>query len=124
MLRWYTIGVALLLTLVLGCTTTKLLDFTVISTRSIQLAGNPNFEVREKRVRGEDEASMVFVFPVGTLDVGEAIGRAIDSEPGCVALQDGSIVREERLFFPFLYADSKIVVEGSPIIDTSRTGGP
>jgi hypothetical protein len=40
--------------------------------------------------------------------------------PGGVALVDGSIKLTQRIFFPFIYADSKVVVEGTPLVDPAR----
>ena len=50
----------------LGCTTTKLPDFTLISTRSVHAVGNTDLEVASNRVRGEDKIAILL------LRVGEA----------------------------------------------------
>jgi hypothetical protein len=54
------------------------------------------------------------------MSIRTALERAIDSVPGGVALVDGSIKLNQRIFFPFIYADSKIVVEGTPLVDPTR----
>ena len=108
----------------LGCTTTTLLDFTVVSTRSVQLTGNANLERGDNRVEAEMMQRVFIVFPVGELNVRSTIDQAIAVQPGCVALLDGSIKLHERLFFPFLYADSRLVVEGTPLIDPSQVREP
>jgi hypothetical protein len=100
-----------------GCTTTKLLDFTLLSNRSIQLSDG-RFSVGTQRISGEDMAYLVFVVPVGQLEIGEALSRAIDSHPECVALQDGTILVEQRTVFPLLYSDARVVVEGFPVTES------
>jgi hypothetical protein len=51
-----------------------------------------------------------------------AVARAIDSVPGGVALVDGSLNLTQRICFPFIYADSKIVVEGTTLVEPAREG--
>ena len=104
-----------------GCTTTPILDFSIISTKSLSVEDLGRLERREVRVSGQTEQQVYFIVPVGNVSVRTSVDRAIDSEPGCVALVDGSINLTQRMFFPFIYADSKIVVEGTPLIDPART---
>ena len=105
-----------------GCTTRPILDFTVLSTRSLPSGGLEGLERRETRAWGESSQQIFIVFPVGDISIGTSLERAINSVPGCVALVDGSITLEERIFFPLIYADSKIVVQGTPLIDPARVG--
>jgi hypothetical protein len=101
----------------LGCSTTTLLDFTLLSNRSIDLGKGRPLSVGAERVSGEDKMFVAFILPVGSLDIAEALSRAIDSQPRCVALQDGKITLEQRTFFPLIYSDSRIVVEGFPVTE-------
>ena len=81
----------------------------------------------ETRAFGESGQQIFIVFPVGDISIRTSLERAISSVPGCVALVDGSITLQERIFFPFIYADSKIVIQGTPLIDPTRIenrGGP
>jgi hypothetical protein len=109
-----------LLMVVGGCTTTPILNFSIISTKSLPVEDLGKLERREMRVRGQTEQQVYFIIPVGNVSIRTALERAIDSVPGCVALVDGSIELVQRVFFPFIYADSKIVVEGTPLIDPTR----
>jgi hypothetical protein len=110
----------LLLLLTGGCSTTPILDFSIISTKSLPVEDLGRLERRETRVSGETGQQVYIIFPVGNLSVRTALERAIASVPGCVALVDGSINLYQRMFFPFIYADSKIVVEGTALIDPAR----
>lgn len=110
-----------------GCTTRPILDFTVLSTRSLPAGGLEGLERRETRAFGESGQQIFIVFPVGDISIRTSLERAISSVPGCVALVDGSITLQERIFFPFIYADSRIVIQGTPLIDPTRIenrGGP
>ena len=42
--------------------------------------------------------------------------RAIESQPGAVALVDG-VVSFKSWIIPFIYGQQKYIVEGSPLID-------
>lgn len=103
-----------------GCTTTPLLNFSIISTKSLSPEALGSLDRGSNRAVGETYQQTYLIFPVGALDVQATIDRAIESQPGCVAIADGTIRRESRIFFPFIYADSKIVVEGTPLFDMSR----
>jgi hypothetical protein len=109
--------------LVAGCSTTKLLDFTLLSNRSIHLAEG-NFVVGPERVSGDDKMFVAFILPFGQIDIGEALSRAISSHPGCVALQDETIVLEQRTFFPLVCSDSRIIVEGFPVTESPAVASP
>ena len=114
---------ALLLSFLLvagGCTTTPILDFSIISTKSLPVEALEGLERREMRVTGQTEQQVYFIVPIGNLSIRTAVERAIDSVPGGVALVDGSINLTQRIFFPFIYADSKVVVEGTPLVDPAR----
>ena len=104
----------------LGCTTTTLLDFTIVSTRTVQLAENPSLRRTDERVSGEMLQRTYLIFPVGHLDVRTTIEQAIASRPGCVALLDGSIQLHDRMFFPLIYGETRLTVEGTPLIDDSQ----
>lgn len=103
-----------------GCTTTPILDFSIISTKSLPVEDLEGLERREIRVTGQTKQRVYFIVPVGNVSIRTALERAIDSVPGGVALVDGSIKLKQRIFFPFIYADSKIVVEGTPLVDPAR----
>jgi len=112
---------AWLLVVATGCTTTSLLTFTIISSKSLPAEDLQRLERLEKRVSGETDQQIYVIFPVGAVDIQKSLDRAIESEPGCVALVDGSVTLYQRIFFPLIYADNKIVVEGTPLIDPTRT---
>lgn len=108
-------GVVLFLLWFSGCTT-RLVDFTMISTKNIDLSRSADFKRAQQRVKGKDEAMIIIFIPTGVPNMKEAIDRALESVPGAVALVDGVVYQEA---FWFIIGTSSYVVEGTPIIDTS-----
>ncbi len=105
----------------LGCASTILLNYSLLSTRSVDLSRTPTLEQRAIRTSGEDKTRTVTIIPIGTLSLQEAIDNALSSVPGCVALKDGTI-KLEYGGLPFVYLESRIIVEGFPIIDPELAG--
>ncbi len=103
-----------------GCTTT-IVDFTIVSTKNIDLSRAGEFERSPHMVRGNDVAHWVTIFPLGSPEMKPAIDRAIQSVPGCVALVDGRI-RERFWYIPFIYGQDAIIAEGTPLIDPNMIG--
>lgn len=110
--RWSTLFLILLLA---GCTT-RLIDFTMISTKNIDFSRSANFQRGKTRVEGKDSASIIIIIPTGVPSMKEAIDRAIESVPGAVALVDG-VVSSKVFYFPYLFGESTYLVEGTPLID-------
>ena len=100
---------------IIGCAT-RLVDFTIISTKNIDLARGADFKRGPSRVEGEDKASIIIFIPTGTPNIKEAIDRAIESVPGAIALLDG-VVTAKAFWIPYIYGESSYIVEGTPLID-------
>lgn len=98
-----------------GCTT-RLVDFTIISSKNIDLSRGAEFKRSKERVNGEDMAHIIIIIPTGMPNAKEAMDRAIESVPGAVALLDG-VITQEFFWFPYIYGYSKFIVEGTPLID-------
>jgi hypothetical protein len=98
--------VVMLLALALASCTTRLVDFTIISTKNLDLSKGATFERGRSRVQGADQ---VFIMK-------EALDRAIESVPGAVAILDG-VITQRAWSIPFIYGESGFLVEGTPLID-------
>lgn len=100
------------LLLILSACTTRVTDFTIISTKNHQI--NVSQEARGPRVEGEDMAAMILFIPTGQPNVKNAVDRAIESAgPGYDALVDG-VVNYYFAYF-ILGASFGYKVEGTPI---------
>ena len=105
------------LVVLLTACTTRLLDFTVISSKNIDLSKAATFERGKSRVEGVDKAYIIIFIPTGIPNMKEAIDRALEKVPGAVALVDG-VVSSKFAYF-VVAAMTAYVVEGTPLIDPS-----
>jgi hypothetical protein len=98
-----------------GCTH-RLVDFTVISSKNIELSRGADLKRAPKRVKGEDRTHIIVFIPTGVPSAKEAMDRAIESVPGAVGLLDG-VITEHAFYIPYIYGQQWIEVEGTPLID-------
>lgn len=111
-------GLCIIAISVVGCTR-RITDFTIISTKNMDLSQTSGFTRGSERVTGEDKASIIVIIPTGEPDLKEAIDRAIESTPGAVGLVDG-VVRYKWFYIPYIYGETTYEVEGTPLIDSSK----
>jgi len=107
------------LVLCTGCAT-RFLDFTLVSTKNIELSRAQTFQRARARVDGEDRVHWIIIIPTGVPSAKEAMDRAIESVPGAVALVDG-VITAKIWWIPYIYGQQKYVVEGTPLIDPALT---
>jgi hypothetical protein len=101
----------------IGCTT-RLVDFTVISTKNVDWSKATTYQRNGQRAEGLDRAHIIIFIPTGIPNMKESIDRAIESVPGGVALVDG-VVSSKFFYIPYIYGQSSYVVEGSVLVDPS-----
>lgn len=106
---------AVVATLMAGCTT-RLTDFTVISSKNIDWNRANEFQRASKRVEGIDLVHTIVFVPIGVPHVKEALDRAIEAMPGTVALLDGVVIYK-YWYIPYVYGRQWYVIEGTPLID-------
>jgi len=97
-----------------GCTH-RLLDFTVLSSKNLDVAKMSQLERAGARQTGKDTTYVIIFIPIGLPDLKGAIDRALEKVPGAVALADG-VVRAKSMWF-VLFGFNSIIVEGTPLID-------
>jgi len=102
-----------------GCVT-RLADFTLISTKNIDLTKGATFQRAQSRVKGEDSAAIIIFIPTGVPNMKTAIDKAIESVPGAIALLDG--VLSQQSFWVILFGQYGYIVEGTPLIDPALAG--
>lgn len=120
MIRWFLL-LSVLTLINVGCTT-RLVDFTTISTKNVDWSRAATFNRASARVEGKDLVHIIIFIPTGTPNMKEAIDRAIESKPGGVALVDG-VVYSKVWYIPYIYGQISYVVEGTPLLDPSLIGG-
>lgn len=106
----------MIFSLLFGCTQ-RMVDFTIISTKNVDLSRAETFQRGKMRIKGEDVAHMILYFPIGTPNIKQAIDKALQSIPGAVALVDGVVYYKS--WWAILYGQLIYIVEGTPLIDPS-----
>jgi len=96
-----------------GCSQ-RLGDFTVLSTKNVDLS---NFSTQTAkgldRVRGEDVGHIIICFPNKIPTFKEAIDIALE-ENNAYMLSD-AVVRYDYFIVPYIYGQMKFVAEGVPV---------
>lgn len=100
-----------------GCSQ-QLFNFTLVSTKSIELEKLSTLKKSTEKVVGEDKASLIIFIPTRTIKIDQAITNTIDAIPGCIALMDG-VVYSKFWWIPYIYGEQKFVIEATPLIDPS-----
>lgn len=109
----------MLMTAMSGCTT-RFVDYTMLSTKNMDLSKAGTYTRAGNRVRGQDSQYWIIFIPTsGSPNVKEATDRAIEAVPGAVALVDGVVYSRG---WWFLFGESTFIVEGLPLIDPSLPG--
>ena len=113
------IFILLFVVILSGCVT-RLADFTLISTKNIDLTRGASFKRAQSRVTGEDSVNIIIIIPTGVPNMKTAIDKAIESVPGAIALLDG-VLSQKVWYIPYIFGQSSFVVEGTPLIDPALT---
>lgn len=106
--------VLLTATLASGCTH-RLGDFTIISSKNVDLSHGAEFKRANARVKGEDMVFLILGIPTGMPNMKTALDHAIEKNPYAVGLVDG-VVTHKRFSF-ILFGEEGFEVEGTPLID-------
>lgn len=97
-----------------GCSQ-RMIDFTIISSKNINLARGAEFKRAKVRTSGEDKQHIIFFIPTGVPNLKEAMDRAIESTPGAVALVDGVVMQHS--WWIGIYGQNWIEIKGTALID-------
>ncbi|MGO1297036.1 MAG: hypothetical protein ACTMIA_06945 [Vibrio sp.] len=107
---------AIVATLVTTGCSTRVADFTIASTKNVNL--NSGDFIKGKRVTGTDTRAIVLI-PVGHPNIKEAADDAIEKDHCAVALTD---VTTDYSHFALLFGYSRFTVEGDLVIDRNQPG--
>lgn len=104
--------------LLFGSCSHRVLDFTLISSKNVDITKSASFVRGKNRVSGNDMVHWIIIVPTGTVSIKKALDRAIESTPGCVALLDG-VIYTKFWWIPYIYGQQEASIEGTPLIDPS-----
>ena len=103
--------------MMLSACTHRIIDFTIISTKNIDLSQAHKLKRGAQRVSGEDTRHIIVIIPIGSMpNLKEAVDTALEKIPGAVALLDGVIYRKSW-YIPWIYGEDSYIVEGTALID-------
>ena len=102
---------------ILSSCSQHIFDFTLVSTKNVDLSKAGTFMRTNTRVKGEDGVYMVIYIPLGMPNVKTAIDKAIESTPGAIALIDCVVI--SKSWWAVLTGYTAYVVEGTALIDPS-----
>jgi hypothetical protein len=103
---------------VTGCTH-RIGDFTVASTKNMDVTDATHKIDYGKRAKGIDRAHIILFIPTGIPNMKEAMDNTIESSPGAVGLSDVTIKRGS-FYIPFVYGQEWYEVEGTPIREVTK----
>lgn len=106
-----------LLALCTGCTN-RLTDFTLISSKNIDVAALGKATRGSQRVSGKDVGQIVLFFPVSAPNIKNAMDKSLQQYPGSVALVDG-VVYQQSWYIPCIYGQTNYIVEGTPLLENT-----
>ena len=108
----------LLLSLLTGSCAPKVMNFSVVSSKNINLKSISEYQVSSKMIKGESMESLVLFIPTGLPTADEAIQDAL-RKSGSIALVNGTITQPYWWFF--LYGKFGYEVEGYPLIKPTKS---
>jgi hypothetical protein len=112
------LSIAVILSMILTSCSQNLFNFTIVSTKNIELEKLSSLKKSSEKTSDEDKSSIIIIVPTRKVKIDQAISNTIDGIPGCVALLDG-VVYSKFWFIPYIYGEQKIVVEATPLIDST-----
>ncbi|MBL1265820.1 hypothetical protein [Candidatus Methylomicrobium oryzae] len=115
-MKFEKIAISLCLLATLPACSQRMVDFTVISSKNVDISRGADLKRLPTRIKGEDRKSIIIVIPTGIPNAKEAMDNAIESVPGAVALVDG-VITQHSWYIPYIFGQTWIEVEGTPLID-------
>ena len=108
--------IIMLIAVAMSSCTTRIMDFTVISSKNVDMSDMGTFKRTTVRQEGVDKTHIILIFPTGTPNGKEAVDRAIEKVPGGVALVDG-VLSQGFWWIPYIYGQTWYEVEGTVLVD-------
>ncbi|MGI9213052.1 MAG: hypothetical protein ACR2HF_11325 [Methylococcaceae bacterium] len=102
---------------VTGCAQ-RIGDFTLVSSKNIDLTRGADFKRSYTRIKAEDTVPIILGIPIGIPNMKTALDRAIEKTPGAVALTDGVV--SQKIFNFIIFGEMGYEVEGTPLIDPNQ----
>lgn len=118
MRQYKALAVLIFLAIVGGCSSNTL-DFTLISTKPIDLQAMASYQRQSTPFIQQYTTDIIILFPSKHLDINSIIDMTLELIPGAVALVDGSI-SHDWWWIPYIYGQNGYTVVGTALIDPSK----
>jgi hypothetical protein len=90
-------------------------DFTVASTKNMDIKDSLHKVDYDTRVKGQDVSHQILFFQVGQPNMKEAMDNAIEKTPGAVGLSNVTV--KQVGWSALLYGQTYFEIEGNPILE-------
>jgi len=111
------VSAVLLMLLFTGCIN-RIGDFTIASTKNINIKSETFKVDTSHRTEGSDTIYIIVFIPTGTANMKDAMDKAIDNAPNAVGLTNVT-VKQGFWWIPFIYGQEWYTVEGNPIYENT-----
>ncbi len=91
-------------------------DFTVASTKNIDIKKTTHYVDYNDRLTDRDTKHIIIFIPTGQPNMKEAMDNAIEQRNGAVGLSNVT-VKSGGWYIPYIYGQSYFEVEGNPIYE-------
>lgn len=91
-------------------------DFTVASTKNIDIKKSLHVVDTKHRVKGQDTKHIIIFIPTGIPNIKEALDNAEEVIPTCVGLSNVTI-KQGWWYIPYIYGQEWFEVEGNPVFE-------
>lgn len=102
-------------TLLSGCVH-RIGDFTVASTKNMDIKRTLHRVDESERLVGKDTKHIILFIPTGTPNMKEAMDNAVEQRQGAVGLSNVT-VKSGLWWIPYIYGQSSYEVEGNPVYE-------
>lgn len=110
------LSVAIMSAISTGCTSVRVLDATIASSKNMDIKKSLHRVDSKVRVTGVDEKTMYVLTLMDFPNMKNAMDDAIEKNSECVGLSD-VVVHFEQIYIPFIIHNQKYIVEGNPIYE-------
>lgn len=107
--------------LILASCSHRSLDFSIISTKRIDLSKGDRFVKMSKRINAVDRSVIITIFPTSYPSFQQAVEKGLAQAPGAVAIADGTM-HERFWWIPFIFGRHEIKISGVPIMYKDNVG--
>ncbi len=104
------------LTIVMTGCVQRIGDFTVASTKNMDIKRTLHRVDESERLTGIDKKHIILFIPTGQPNMKEAMDNAIEKRTGAVGLSNVT-VKHSLWWIPYIYGQSYFEIEGNPVYE-------